>query len=176
LESLTSQPSARRRIVKKKKEDYTQEIILVCVATAAVVLLVVYIAVTNLGHSSSGYDAIKPEKPATESPRAKLEEERKEKEKEIEKQKQAAAHGSASDAQGGPSIPFGENPKNPAKRSNAAGDVDAPLPTPHTFGGPTRAMDSPDRGHPAQPATGTVGHDTPQDLGGPNDPVMETPK
>ncbi len=127
--------------MKKKKEDYTQEIILVCVATAAVVLLVIYIAVTNLGHSQAGYDAIKPEK-STESPRAKLDEERKEKEKEIEKQKQAA-HGSAGDAKGSPLVPFGENPKKPSKRTNAADDVNAPLPTPHTFGGPTRAMDSP---------------------------------
>ncbi len=142
LESLTSQPSSRHRIVKKKKEDYTQEILLVCVATAAVVLLVIYIAVTNLGHSQAGYDAIKPEKPTTESPRAKLDEERKEKEKEIEKQKQAA-HGSAGEAKSGPVVPFGENPKQTVKRTNAVKDVDAPLPTPHTFGGPTRAMDSP---------------------------------
>ena len=37
-------------------------------------------------------------------------------------------------------------------------------------------MDSPEPGRAVEPGPRADGHDTPQDLGGDKDPVMETPK
>ncbi|MGA2253090.1 MAG: hypothetical protein ABSG53_00380 [Thermoguttaceae bacterium] len=178
LESLTSQVTTRRHTLKKKKTDYTTVTIIGSVVVAAVVLLIIYVAVTGQSSSKHGFDAIEPEKP-TESVRAKLAEVRKlnEKiEKEREEQKRAAAaRASASGGNTSPIRPDGKTIDRP-KNAQAADDGDSSIVAPHKFGPPTRTMDSPDSGGPAQSAPQPNRHDTPQDLGGDNDPVMETPK
>jgi hypothetical protein len=187
LESLASQPTIKRRFLKKKAkpQDNTSLIIGGVVAAVGFVLFIGYLVIMSQGKSKSGYDVVaQPEKPKI-STRARLAEERKQKEKEIERKererenKPAADHAPASGGNAGPLRPFSDG----GGRSNRSGDGDTPLSTPHNFGPPTRAMDSPDPGgpiqsgpQPLQPGPHPDGRDTPRDLGGPSDPVMETPK
>lgn len=190
LENLTSQPTTRRRIPKKKKVDYTKEIIIASVVTVVGIFLFIAWAVTaSQDHTPRGFEeATKsvPEKPV--DARAKLAEERKQKEKEIAKEKAkakeekekkaAAAHPSGGSGTIGPLRPFGADVRRPNTHSQASDDGDAPLPTPHSFGPPTRTMDSPDATTDVVPAAvGQApqpnGHDiTPDGLGSDNDPVM----
>ena len=134
MESLASQPTARRRILKKRKEaDYSKELIIGGVVVAAGVLLfIIFAAVKNQDPAATGFDkaaqSVK-EKPVV-SPRAKLDEERKQKEKEIEKekerekekekQKKAAAARSSDGGEKSPLRPFGDSPR----RSPPADDSD----------------------------------------------------
>ena len=173
LESLTSQPTSQRRILKKRKKgDPTREIVLGVVALAGVFLFIVYAVVKSQHHSPRGFDKAVEE--FVESPRAKLAEEHKQKEKEIAEQRQKKA--AASDGTTGPLQPLGAGLQQPKQRPPAAKAANAPLPAPHNVGPPARAMDSPGAGGPVKSAPQYNAHDTPRDLGGVNDPVMETAK
>ncbi len=176
LESLTSEPTTRRCILKRnRKVDYTKEIIIgSVVVVAGVLLFIAYVAVKSHDPSEHGLGGIKTEKPV-ESVRTKHAEEMKQKEKEIKEKKDlnkraAAINTSAS----GEKMAFGNAAKRPRERSPVANDADTPLTTPHNFGPPTRSMDSPDPGGPVTAVPPPDGHDTPQDLGGEKDPVMDT--
>jgi hypothetical protein len=132
------------------------------VAAVAILLLIAY----ALTREPAGFDAIKPDKPVQEH---KL----REKEKESEKHTPRVSDGGGKST---PLRPLSEDPRQAAKRSKAAKDVDVPLvSTPHNFGPPKRATDSPNPG-PERSAPRPSGDVSPQDLGSENDPVMETPK
>ena len=184
LENLASQPTTRRRLLKRKpKADYTKEIIIGSVVTAAGVLLfVVYAALKHEDPTPHGFGAFEHavEKPADlrrsviESSK-KLAEEIKQKEKEKEK-KVATEHTAGRSGNVGPLRPFGETAGAPKTGSQSADDDDSPFHARYKFGAPSRAMDSPDPGHGVESVPQVKRHDTPQDLGGANDPVMDTPK
>jgi hypothetical protein len=177
LESLTSQTSVRRRVLKKsKKKDYGKEIVIgTVVAVGAAVLGLIYLAYASQDHSKRGFDAIQNE--ATNEPSLKAinsarkaAEEQKRKDKEREREKKAAAASGLGDSSARPRGSSIDLPKNQPARP--ATQVDSPMGPPINPGRPPHAMDSPAAGQAASPPD--QGHDTPQDLGGVNDPVMDT--
>jgi hypothetical protein len=188
LESLTSQRTSRRRTLKKRdKVDYTKEIIIGGVVTAVGVLLfIVWAAVKSQDPSEHGLGGVVvPEKVEKAVVLRKLAEERKQREKEkkekerekdSEKEKKAAAaHAPDAHAPDGgaksPLRPFGES----SGRSQAADGADSAIKTPHTFGPPSRTMDSPEPGGRVESAPGPNGKDvSPQDLGSDKDPVLDS--
>jgi hypothetical protein len=112
-----------------------------------------------------------------DSPRARHAEELREKEKEIEKEKRAAAErAAANNGRISPLRHAGEDERQPRHGGQSADDGDVPLSTPHKFGPPSRTMDSPTPGGRVETGPQPAGRDTPQGLGGDNDPVMETPQ
>jgi hypothetical protein len=170
LETLTSQTSGRRRVLRRrKKADYTKEI---------VVASVLAVGVIGLGAIYVGLNSRADETPKkTHNSTHKPVEQKKLKDKERDKSSTPAA-GLAVDP---PKFRSGAvAPKKPAARQET--EVDPPLGPPINPGPPPHAMDAPAPSQPAgptQPAAApppAQGHDTPQDLGGPNDPVMELDK
>jgi hypothetical protein len=207
LESLASQPTNKRRFLKKKpKEDHSKEIIIGgVVAVGGVLLLLVFLAVKSQDTTTHGFEGITPDehkpsvsKKLAEEKKQKLKDLAKEKEKkEKEKEKEnrtAAAQNSGKAGETSPLKPLDRDDRQPRTTTHTASDDGPQIVAPHSFGPPSRKMDSPDSGdvggggaaaggggrtdtgggRPFVPQPN--GHDGPQDLGGDKDPVFEIEK
>jgi hypothetical protein len=180
LESLAATTSRYRVLKKKKKADYSKQIVIATVVMlGAIVLGAIYIA--TAGNSHRGFNAIENE--ATEPSQRQIDsarrmaEEIRRKEKERERERKAAASSAANAPKANGEKANGETVK-PSKTTSArpAADVDTPIVPPINVGPPPHAMDAPAKGQSAESTPPAEWHDTPQDLGGDKDPVMELPK
>jgi hypothetical protein len=157
LESLAAQSAARRRITKKKrKADYSKEIMFGGVAAAAgIVLVIIYIAAQGpktpglggVGDNAGNSSNVSAPKPVIEKPKP-------------EKEKTPAAVATVKPKAPAPRMPI-DSPSAPRKTPIASDDSDVPGKVPTANAAPR------------QPNRKDI--DSPQQLGGADDPVMGKP-